>query len=342
MKRISMISSLTAILLLGSALLLYAQTTQADKATVEQQAGKSFIIEFADPSGNDLSAAKKHGLIPLTPGEELSEELRQKLRGQSIKLVTGSDGQFYLKILHPDSADAMNRHAFDVLSGNAEARPPEFDPFEVWRSHLEETAERQMTELPLRIRTEAQSGNRLEITVENRTDSSITDVNIIPARLPGGWKIDPAELKADVIVAHSSALFTVWLETPAGAEAGQIGFQLQSDRMILPWTVRVQPAASGDENLPDKFELHGNYPNPFNPATTISYSLPESMHITVEIYDIIGRRVARLVNQQQGAGTHNVVWDASSAASGTYLYRLVGRSESNSVVFEEGRLTLIK
>jgi hypothetical protein len=94
--------------------------------------------------------------------------------------------------------------------------------------------------------------------------------------------------------------------------------------------------------LPANVSLDGNYPNPFNPATTISYSLPEAMQVTIQIYDMIGRRVAILVDQRQTPGTHNVVWDASSAASGIYIYRVTGISESGSRVFEERTLTLIK
>ena len=80
-------------------------------------------------------------------------------------------------------------------------------------------------------------------------------------------------------------------------------------------------------SLPDHFELTQNYPNPFNPTTEIAFSLPEARHVTLEIYNVLGQRVATLVNEFREAGPHLVPWDATDAeghsvASGIYLYRL--------------------
>ncbi len=77
---------------------------------------------------------------------------------------------------------------------------------------------------------------------------------------------------------------------------------------------------------PVKFELLGNYPNPFNPETTIEYSIPsgvETLHATsLRIYDILGREVAVLVNQKQPAGNYKVKFNASGLPSGMYLYKI--------------------
>lgn len=69
-------------------------------------------------------------------------------------------------------------------------------------------------------------------------------------------------------------------------------------------------------------ELLGNYPNPFNPSTTISYRLPADTQVTLEIFNLLGKRVRTLVDTRQQAGTYQVVFDAGSLASGIYLYRL--------------------
>lgn len=74
--------------------------------------------------------------------------------------------------------------------------------------------------------------------------------------------------------------------------------------------------------VPRSAELHQNYPNPFNPATVIEYQLSKSSDVTLEVFDITGRRVAVLVNERQATGTHQVHFDASNLASGVYLYRL--------------------
>ena len=75
---------------------------------------------------------------------------------------------------------------------------------------------------------------------------------------------------------------------------------------------------------PTTFELQGNYPNPFNPQTTIRYALPEQAAVTMTIYDATGRRVAQLLQEHtQTAGRHEVTFDAAALPSGVYFYRLV-------------------
>ncbi|HEX9972335.1 MAG TPA: T9SS type A sorting domain-containing protein, partial [bacterium] len=74
--------------------------------------------------------------------------------------------------------------------------------------------------------------------------------------------------------------------------------------------------------LPDKFVLHQNYPNPFNPETTISYELPKSAFVSIEIYDITGRLIEKLLNEKQSAGRHNLKFSADQLSSGIYFYRL--------------------
>ncbi len=73
---------------------------------------------------------------------------------------------------------------------------------------------------------------------------------------------------------------------------------------------------------PTEFALHGAYPNPFNPSTSISFDLPESCHLSLTIYDLQGRVVAELVDGVRDAGTHEINWNASGMASGLYFYRL--------------------
>ena len=70
------------------------------------------------------------------------------------------------------------------------------------------------------------------------------------------------------------------------------------------------------------YGLNQNYPNPFNPATTITYQLPKSGSVTIKIYDMLGKEVNTLVNEQQEMGRYTVQFDASSLASGMYVYQL--------------------
>jgi hypothetical protein len=81
-------------------------------------------------------------------------------------------------------------------------------------------------------------------------------------------------------------------------------------------------ASSSKPALPKEFALDQAYPNPFNPSTTISYSLPVESNVSIRVYTVMGQEVAVLVNETQKAGTKQVEWNASALASGAYYYRL--------------------
>jgi len=74
--------------------------------------------------------------------------------------------------------------------------------------------------------------------------------------------------------------------------------------------------------VPLHFSLSPNYPNPFNASTAIQYTLPEPFHITIDIYDLLGRKVAALINEQQQAGYHQAIWNADGFSSGVYFYKI--------------------
>ena len=85
--------------------------------------------------------------------------------------------------------------------------------------------------------------------------------------------------------------------------------------------------AGGDMLIPLTFKLNHNYPNPFNPLTTISYSVAEGGYTTITIFNILGQQVTTLVNGYQEPGEYSVIWDSRNDAgrqvsSGIYFYRL--------------------
>jgi hypothetical protein len=86
--------------------------------------------------------------------------------------------------------------------------------------------------------------------------------------------------------------------------------------------------------IPIQYALLQNYPNPFNASTIIRYSLPVSADVTIEIYDILGRKVETLLQGEQPAGYYQVVWDARDASSGIYFYKIMtpGHSETRRMI----------
>ena len=79
--------------------------------------------------------------------------------------------------------------------------------------------------------------------------------------------------------------------------------------------------------MPEKFTIHQNYPNPFNPVTTLRYDLPENGNVNITIYDMLGRQVKTLINQNQDAGYRSVIWNATNnygepVSAGIYLYQI--------------------
>lgn len=102
------------------------------------------------------------------------------------------------------------------------------------------------------------------------------------------------------------------------------------------------PEGARQKGLPSTFQVHGNYPNPFNPTTTISYSLPQAMQVRIEIFNLLGQRVTTLVDGTQKAGLQNVTWDAGRVASGTYFYRIVAEAANGQRFVEQKTMVLIK
>jgi hypothetical protein len=101
---------------------------------------------------------------------------------------------------------------------------------------------------------------------------------------------------------------------------------------------------SEEEEAPfvESFQLKGNYPNPFNPTTTIHFDLSEPAEVRVAVYDLLGREVLQLPSQRFLAGTEqSVQLDAGSLASGTYVYRVMAKGARQMYVSSK-TMTLLK
>lgn len=152
----------------------------------------------------------------------------------------------------------------------------------------------------------------------------------------------------------------IWLNEIPGS--GQIEFKsiniVQSTTGELSGTVFFDECTSDivtdiftDNSLPGEYILEQNYPNPFNPTTTIRFSLPESRNgknnslqsVSLKIYDMLGREVVVLLDEEMSPGIHEVKFNASGLASGIYIYRLqVDQSNSADIFIQSKKLILLK
>jgi hypothetical protein len=100
-----------------------------------------------------------------------------------------------------------------------------------------------------------------------------------------------------------------------------------ADAALAKYATRT--SVDGDNiDQPTDFSLAQNYPNPFNATTTIAFNIPLREHVKLETFDLLGRRVATLVNGNLEAGQHAVVWDCTEVPSGVYFYKLTSSQKS--------------
>ena len=106
---------------------------------------------------------------------------------------------------------------------------------------------------------------------------------------------------------------------------------------IAAWTKKDSTDVLVQSELPSELKLSPNYPNPFNPSTTINFSIPAESRVAVKIYNIAGQEVAELKNEIMPAGNQSVVWKAEGMPSGIYFCTVKAGEFS-----EKRRMTLIK
>ena len=99
-------------------------------------------------------------------------------------------------------------------------------------------------------------------------------------------------------------------------------FQGNNQRTGVPNGKLLTSIAKSQTNLPKEFSLSQNYPNPFNPSTIIRYSIPKSSLVSIKVYDVLGRVITTLVNEEKNSGNYQVEFNASKLSSGFYLYRI--------------------
>jgi len=126
---------------------------------------------------------------------------------------------------------------------------------------------------------------------------------------------------------------TLTLDTPAAIEVDQTFFVAFDS---VGGIISTEPVAV-EEDAQAAFGVDQNSPNPFNPTTSISFTISDNNHVSVDIYNVAGQKVDTLVNDFMDAGTHSVVWDASGFSNGVYFYTVKSGDFSKTM-----KMTLVK
>ena len=139
----------------------------------------------------------------------------------------------------------------------------------------------------------------------------------------GGELVDENGIVVTAINSTSNNPFTLTAPS-AGTYKVNAGYKSPSRRWDST-TVTIALTDIGEnliESTPHTFKLNNNYPNPFNPSTKISYSIPKQSKVTLKIFDIIGNEISTVVNEEKPVGIYEVEFDASKLVSGVYFYKL--------------------
>jgi hypothetical protein len=172
--------------------------------------------------------------------------------------------------------------------------------------------EQAMLEMPVAVKT----------TKAGTFSLSLSDLN-----LPEGWQVKLIDHEENrTVVLEDAYTFSTQRtvkarptdEQPGAPEVAQAGSEHRFTLVISKTATAIEPGAG----LPEAFVLNQNYPNPFNPATTIKFELPEASDVTLEVFDLTGRKVATLIQERRNAGYHQVNFNASRLASGMYIVRM--------------------
>ena len=159
------------------------------------------------------------------------------------------------------------------------------------------------------------------IKPEGNYNGFLSDVDAVPEGMRGQSAITGEGVQQIIFDLLEQKGQQVWLRSDFGAKGDLAPLEkwVISEATLSYSTLE---AVNGGFDIPRELTLHANYPDPFTTSTTLSYTLADRTPVILEVYDILGRRVMQLVDQEQAAGTYSLQLEAGSLANGLYLLRL--------------------
>ena len=161
------------------------------------------------------------------------------------------------------------------------------------------------------------TGDSTDVYIARSTNGgdSFTNIKISESGFPGN--AGPFFGDYTNITAANGKVRPIW------ARLGNSGNQTSVWTAIIDFPVAVE---NHNKKIPESYTLEQNFPNPFNPSTTIKFTVPKSgkqlKHVTLKVYDVLGKEIASLVNEDLSPGTYRIDWNASDFSSGVYFYKL--------------------
>ncbi|MCP4580864.1 MAG: T9SS type A sorting domain-containing protein [candidate division Zixibacteria bacterium] len=167
--------------------------------------------------------------------------------------------------------------------------------------------------------------------IESRGGEAPYTYTVTEGSLPAGMELDAA-------TGELSGVPEIWGEYAFTIESNDSSNPQLTDEQEFDFLVEEAIGIEDNVNLiPVEFELHSNYPNPFNNSTVISFNLTRQSDVSLDIYNVLGQQVANLHSGQLSAGHHNFLWTGDSVPSGVYFYKLTADDKT-----EVQKMTLLK
>ena len=186
----------------------------------------------------------------------------------------------------------------------------------------------------------ASAGNTIELAVANTAAIALAGVKAEATELPSWLKFDATQKPIGLLKAQQeiSATFTFSVDKTAPVQKSQTLKFVISSPTGEKWMKEITVAVAA----PEKFEVFQNFPNPFNPSTTISYELTANSKVNLKIFNMLGQEVASLVDGDRLAGYHQEVWDATRCSSGVYVYQVIAADDHGTKQIVQKRMMLLK
>jgi hypothetical protein len=186
----------------------------------------------------------------------------------------------------------------------------------------------------------ALSGNSIDLAVANTATNAMAGIRVQVTNIPSWLKFNTTEQQIALIKPQqeSPTTFTFSVDKTAPVKESHalrfVIFAPNGDQWIKEVNVAVAP--------PEKFEVFNNYPNPFNPTTTISYQLTADSRVRLKIFNLLGQEVASIVDEDRQAGYHQEIWDATRYSSGMYVYQLIATDQQATRQVARKKMLLLK